>query len=496
MIRCAIYTRKSTDNGLERDYNSLDAQFDACRAYIQSQAHDNWRFDGLHFKDAAKTGAHLERSGLSLLLKHVVSGDVDMVVVHKIDRLTRSLADFAKLATLFEKHNANFVSVTQSLDTSNSVGRLSLNMLLSFAQFEREIASERMREKILASRKKGRWTGGSVPLGYSAHSGYLLINHGEAQLVELIYKLYADLGSATLVRKAIADDIASIPIELQGRAGRLSRGAIYTVLKNPIYVGLVRAGEELVSGLHEPIIDKSVWDLVQQQLRHRPYQRRLGKRNGKLGLLGKLWTSDKDRLTRSHTKKRGGKRYAYYVCAKSTCGELEKARFRIPCEKMHEAVANAIRSDLKNDETIALIVDSLTGECAAMGTIENVLADTSSHQRINELLDAVFSVRVGCKKVKLRYSLIDALSLADAKSFNHPIEREVSFPTPAQWRVKGRNDSLAVYREQICQSALISGQQWVADLYQNRGSTTATIASKHGVSRMTVYRTITRALES
>ena len=236
IIRCAIYTRKSSDEGLEQEFNSLDAQREACEAYIVSQRHAGWVALADMYDDGGLSGGSMERPALKRLLEDIKAGKVQIVVVYKVDRLTRSLADFAKIVDIFDAHKASFVSVTQQFNTTTSMGRLTLNMLLSFAQFEREIAGERIRDKIAASKKKGMWMGGNVPLGYGVRDRKLVVNEPEASTVGVIFRRYAELGSVALL-KAQLDRLGIVSKRREGAAGRLagsqhfSRGALYLMLR-------------------------------------------------------------------------------------------------------------------------------------------------------------------------------------------------------------------------------------------------------------------------
>ena len=259
-IRCAIYTRKSSEDGLEQDFNSLDAQREACEAYIASQRHEGWELLKDHYDDGGISGGHLERPALQQLMQAVDAKQVDQIVVYKIDRLTRSLADFAKLVDRLDQAEASFVSVTQSFNTATSMGRLTLNVLLSFAQFEREVTAERIRDKIAASKRKGLWMGGNVPLGYEKDGRTLQINPDEAEVVRKVYNLYDDWGTMNMVREAAARlDLRSKSRRAPDgtlRGGNLmSRGQLHHILTNPIYAGRIRHKGKAFEGQHPAIID-------------------------------------------------------------------------------------------------------------------------------------------------------------------------------------------------------------------------------------------------
>lgn len=270
-VRCAIYTRKSTEEGLEQEFNSLHAQRDACEAYVRSQASEGWIASATEYDDGGYSGGSTSRPGLQRLLTDIHRGEVDVVVVYKVDRLTRSLSDFAKIVDLFDRHTVSFVSVTQAFNTTTSMGRLTLNMLLSFSQFEREITAERIRDKIAASKAKGLWMGGRPPLGYDGVGRKLVVNPQEADLVRHIYQRYLELGSVlTLTVELKSKDIRSKRwtnkqgLEVGGAL--FSRGALYHLLANPVYRGTICHGELRYENSHPAIIDEATWVAVRTKL--------------------------------------------------------------------------------------------------------------------------------------------------------------------------------------------------------------------------------------
>jgi site-specific DNA recombinase len=271
-LRGAIYTRVSTDQGLEQDFNSLDAQREACEAYIKSQAHEGWRLIRDRYDDGGFSGGSMERPALRKLLADVEARWIDVIVVYKVDRLTRSLADFAKLVEAFDAHGVSFVSVTQSFNTTTSMGRLTLNVLLSFAQFEREVTGERIRDKIAASKKKGMWMGGVVPLGYRVEERALHVIDDHAPIVRSLFRRYLEAGSVVRLKQQLDADGVRIPIRIDGACrstggGLFSRGHIYKILSNPIYVGRIAHKGQVHEGQHQPIVIQDLWDRVQQNLR-------------------------------------------------------------------------------------------------------------------------------------------------------------------------------------------------------------------------------------
>src|SRR5271165_6137670 len=271
LLRCAIYTRKSTEHNLDLEFNSLDAQREACEAYIKSQLHEGWRLADERYDDGAFSGASLERPALQQLLTGVRAGKIDVIAVYKVDRLTRSLADFAKLVELFDAHSVSFVSVTQAFNTTSSMGRLTLNVLLSFAQFEREVIGERVRDKIAASKRKGIWTGGPAPLGYRCSGKKLAIVPEEAETVRFIFTRYCELGSMG----ALLEELDRLGIRTKacrlagGRVRgdiRFGAGPLAYLLKNSIYAGEVVYRGQVYRGEHEPILGRGLFEAVQAQL--------------------------------------------------------------------------------------------------------------------------------------------------------------------------------------------------------------------------------------
>ena len=317
LFRCAIYTRKSTDHNLDLEFNSLDAQREACEAYIKSQAHEGWRQIPDHYDDGAFSGASLDRPALQQLLSEVRAGKVDIIVVYKVDRLTRSLADFAKLVELFDQHSVSFVSVTQSFNTTTSMGRLTLNVLLSFAQFEREVIGERVRDKIAASKSKGIWVGGSIPLGYASVNKKLVVVPEDAETVRLIFRRYLEVGSIRdLVEDLDRKEIRTRRLTLatgKTRGGiRFGVGALSHLLRNRFYIGEVAYKGKIHPGEQAPIVDRELFEAVQAKLATGANARQLELRASPSILAGRLFDDRGNRMTPTHTNKRGA-RYRYYV---------------------------------------------------------------------------------------------------------------------------------------------------------------------------------------
>jgi DNA invertase Pin-like site-specific DNA recombinase len=316
--RCAIYTRKSSEEGLEQSFNSLDAQREACEAYVRSQAAEGWVLMDTLYDDGGFSGGTVERPALQQLLSDIDNGLVDLVIVYKVDRLSRSLADFVRLIEQFDQQDISFVSVTQQFNTASSMGRLTLNVLLSFAQFEREVTGERIRDKIAASKKKGMWMGGAVPLGYDVVNKQLVVNNVEVQQVRQLFEQYLNLGSVKKL-KAWADHQGMVSkcrtTQKQRQMGgcALSRGALYTILKNPTYIGKVAYQKKLFEGQHEGIIEEKLWQQVQAKLCQNRQQQQLKTHCQSPSLFaGLLFDDQGNPMSPSHSKK-GKKRYRYYV---------------------------------------------------------------------------------------------------------------------------------------------------------------------------------------
>jgi site-specific DNA recombinase len=340
--RCAIYTRKSTEEGLEQEFNTLDAQREACAAYILSQGHEGWEPVNEHYDDGGWSGGNMSRPALQQLIADIASGKVDVIVVYKIDRLTRSLADFARIVEVLDRAGASFVSVTQAFNTTTSMGRLTLNVLLSFAQFEREVTSERIRDKVAASKRKGMWMGGPVPLGYRLENRKLLIAEGEAETVRHIFRRYLGVGSVG----ALADELAAAGVRTKVRPfsnGRsvggveFTRGSLAQLLQNPLFTGRVRHRGELFEGEHEAIVDAAMWDKVQELLANNRRERLHGARARSPSLLtGMITDADGRPMTPVFTTK-GNRQHRYYVTRLRPGGD-RRSGWRVPAGEIDRAV--------------------------------------------------------------------------------------------------------------------------------------------------------------
>jgi site-specific DNA recombinase len=440
-IRCAIYTRKSSDEGLEQEFNSLDAQREACDAYIVSQRHARWIGLPDLYDDGGLSGGTLDRPALKRLLADVTAKKVQIIVVYKVDRLTRSLADFAKIVDVLDAHGASFVSVTQQLNTTTSMGRLTLNMLLSFAQFEREIAGERIRDKIAASKAKGMWMGGNVPLGYDVRDRKLVVNANEAETVRSIFRRYAELGSVALLRVEL-DRQGIVSKQRAGAGGDLaggksfSRGALYLMLQNRLYRGEVTHKGNVYPGQHEAIIDPELWQAVQEKLAAARRDRVICIGADAPSLLAGLIFDDKgQRLSPTHAVKKG-KRYRYYVStALITGGRGERPMGRrLPAGDVESLTLDRMRGFFASakevsDAVAPLGVDAQTQRALLeRSTTLSQRWGSLSSLELRELVHGVVErVEIGDSHISLRLDRRAIASRLMPEAASRPRDRD---PTP------------------------------------------------------------------
>ncbi len=347
-VRCAIYTRKSSEEGLDMEFNSLDAQREACSAYIASQRSEGWVELADQYDDGGFSGGTLERPALRRLMADIEAGCVDVVVVYKIDRLSRSLMDFARLVEVFDRCGVTFVSVTQSFNTTTSMGRLTLNVLLSFAQFEREVIGERIRDKVAASRRRGMWMGGFVPMGYRVENRKLVVHEPEAAIIRRIFERFLKVGSATLLARQLrAEDVRS------HRGRIIDKGNLYRVLRNRVYIGLAVHKGVAYPGEHAAIVSQPLWDKAQSILRESPRVRGCRARAATPALLkGLLFGPTGRAMSPTHTRKHG-KLYRYYVCQAALKGEVQPSPIRrVSAAAIETAVIDQLRALLQSPEVV------------------------------------------------------------------------------------------------------------------------------------------------
>jgi DNA invertase Pin-like site-specific DNA recombinase len=402
-VRCAIYTRKSTEEGLDQEFNSLDAQHEACAAYVLSQRQEGWSLLPTRYDDGAYSGGNMARPGLQRLLAEVRAGKVDVIIVYKVDRLTRSLTDFAKIVEALDGAGASFVSITQSFNTTTSMGRLTLNVLLSFAQFEREVISERVRDKVAASKAKGMWMGGPVPLGYAAVDRKLVVNQAEAETIRFIMRRYLELGS---VRELMVDlEQHGVRTKVQqmrdgSTRGGLSftRGPLYHLLKNRIYIGRIVHHEKTYPGEHQPIVNEQLFEAVQNTLAARGAEQKRGRGSAHQSLLAGMIRDAEDRpMTPVHATK-GNKRYRYYASNVAVPGDLETASpaTRVPAAELEAAIRAAVADVLEKAE----FVRARSGESSAAAMRSALSASKQLAHRVRD--EPVCLCRAHLRKLDLQ----------------------------------------------------------------------------------------------
>jgi DNA invertase Pin-like site-specific DNA recombinase len=510
--RCAIYTRKSSEEGLEQEFNSLAAQCEACEAFIRSQRHEGWVLARTRYDDGGFSGGNLERPALQHLIADIRAGRIDIVVVYKVDRLTRSLADFARLVELFDAEAVSFVSVTQQFNTTSSMGRLTLNVLLSFAQFEREVTGERIRDKIAASKKKGMWMGGNVPLGYDADERTLVINPGEAETVRHIFALYRELGCVRRVKQE-ADRLGlrtkrSTTANGAERGGKLfSRGHLYSLLSNPIYTGHIAHKGGLHPGQQPALIDDETWSAVRDQLAANTsdYRRRTKAAEPSL-LAGLLVDAQGERLTPSHAVKKG-RRYRYYVStALITDARTDRAQgWRLAAREIEEAVIRILADALTHPARLVERFDAmpsdqipkLLGRAAPMAA---TLA-RSPWERAKLVRELVEKVIVDEKTIiiKLRQAALlggdnpssaleaaseGAVELTAAVAFVlRGAETKLVLPGLTQQKYSSRCDPALI-------KAIARGHTWFEELATGRVRSLQELAKRDGISRRYIRRLV------
>jgi site-specific DNA recombinase len=476
-LRGAIYTRVSTDQGLEQDFNSLDAQREASEAYIKSQAHEGWRLIRDHYDDGGFSGGSMVRPALQKLLVDVQARRIDVIVVYKVDRLTRSLADFAKLVETFDAHGVSFVSVTQSFNTTTSMGRLTLNVLLSFAQFEREVTGERIRDKIAASKKKGMWMGGVVPLGYRVEERALHVIDDHASIVRSLFRRYLEAGSVVRLKQQLDADGVRLPIRIDGAGrstggGLFSRGHIYKLLSNPIYVGCIAHKGQVHEGQHQPIVIQDLWDRVQQNLRDHLEATRTKKtrQSSDALLIGKLYDDGGNRMSPTWARK-GSKRWRYYVSQAALQGEKSKAGsvLRVPAADVEGLVVEAVGKLSLSDASLADIRD------------------------IRDLIDGVV---IGRATIRIQLSEV-AEGTNSARILTLPWTR--LSPYRKREIIQGANDAKTYARPMpanaraILIEALRDAHRWLDELLSDSRLTSESIALRENKSERSIRMTLSLA---
>ncbi|WP_170335481.1 recombinase family protein [Ruegeria arenilitoris] len=497
-IRCAIYTRKSSEEGLEQDFNSLDAQREACEAYISSQKHEGWELLPNYYDDGGISGGQLDRPALQRLMQDVDEKRVDQIVVYKIDRLTRSLADFAKLVERLDAADASFVSVTQSFNTSTSMGRLTLNVLLSFAQFEREVTAERIRDKIAASKRKGLWMGGNVPLGYQADGRTLKIDEEESAKIRALYDLYLEHQSILDVKeRAEALGLRSRRRERPG--GRVTggkffdRGHIHHLLSNPIYAGRIRHKGQVFEGQHSAIIDPEIWSHVQRLLTDRAARERGVKQKATRSLLaGKLFDEIGDRLTPSHSRK-NGKRLRYYISGRLVADRSQKHpdAWRLPAEQLENLLAEVVRQHLSRPNAVVSMAQDMSA--AEIVSATELLRDCQS---VRKCLGLIARADLGQGSLRVQLDLQALARMIECRA-DQVDAGELTIEAPFRMRRRGVELKLHLGDappeiDQTLVRNIIKARQCLAMIIDGR--TFSEIAESEGTSKRRVQDVVDLAM--
>src|ERR1700694_713610 len=488
-VRCAIYTRVSTEHGLDQEFNSLDAQYDAASAYIKSQAHAGWTLIRSRYDDGGYSGGSTDRPDLQKLLDDIRARKIDVIVVYKVDRLTRSLADFAKLVELFDAHGVSFVSVTQQFNTTTSMGRLTLNVLLSFAQFEREVTSERIRDKIAASKRKGLWVGGNLPCGYEMKDGKIAIVEEEAELFRSIYRRYLELGSVNeLVRDLRERNIRTKTRQLSTGAMRggipFGRGALYYVLSNRFYIGEVKYKDEILPGEQPPIMDPALFEAVRQKSLAQWSHRTTTRNKSDHLLTGLLFDDAGHCMVPTHATK-AGIRYRYYVSTPILHGEARTASAgsvsRVPAADIEAVVVKLLKKHLAAKQDGSTTSNVLSGDRGAVAQL--VAGIVVSEDRLG---------------VRLKSENADEPSDSpDDRSLTSPWQkppskrsRQILLPHDAS-RSKVRPEQFE--RRARLVSAIARGRRWLVDVVSGRVTTVAELCARENCSVRQVNMTISLA---
>lgn len=444
--RCAIYTRKSHEDGLDQDFNSLDAQYEACKAYTASQIGLGWKLREARYDDGGISGGHIKRPALQTLIRDIKAGLIDVIVVYKVDRLTRSLTDFAKLVEIFDEHDVSFVSVTQAFNTTTSMGRLTLNVLLSFAQFEREVTAERIRDKFAASKKRGIWMGGTYPIGYQQKDRKLHIVNDEADTVRTIFRLYIERQSASDI-KAKLDSLglkSKMRLDKDGkkRGGqKFSVGAIYWILKNPIHIGKIKHKDILYEGDHDAVISEEDWNCVQNILENNS-GKRIRQTNSKCTTLLRDLLEDADRnpLVPKLARNRN-KTYRYYV-SKNAPKNRQDSGWRIPAKTIEPIIRDLLNSTLGSRLTLLDLLNLQSPSVDLIGKIDDLgrtlcdgLKSKNKDAQRKTLITWIDKITIESDKLSVRFN---ASAFENALHIELPETKEIRLAKPMTLRRRGQ----------------------------------------------------------
>src|SRR5467141_2292811 len=514
--RCAIYTRKSSEEGLEQEFNSLQAQCEACEAYIRSQRHEGWVLARTRYDDGGFSGGNMERPALQRLLADIQGDRMDIIVVYKVDRLTRSLADFARLVEIFD---AQGVSVTQQFNTTSSMGRLTLNVLLSFAQFEREVTGERIRDKIGASKKKGMWMGGIVPLGYDASERTLIVNPADAETVRRIFALYLELGCVRRVKEE-ADRLGlstkrSATANGTERGGKsFSRGHLYNLLSNPIYIGEIAHKGQLYPGQHPVLIDTETWTAVRDQLATNASDHRRKANAAEPSLLAGLLTDARgERFTPSHAVKKG-RRYRYYVSTAliTEAGTDQSHGWRLSAQEIEDAVIRVLADALISPALLIERVGTAIPSDQTQKMLDRAIRLAAVLKRspaerakvVRDLIEKVV-IEENAITIRMRRSSLSGGAVVPPSSEN-PSDRPIELTAPVAFRRRGTEMRLVLpgvatqNESSRCDPTLIKalarGRAWFEELAAGRARSLRELAERDGITRRYVRRLVALAFLS
>jgi DNA invertase Pin-like site-specific DNA recombinase len=511
--RCAIYTRKSTEEGLEQDFNSLHAQREACEAFIRSQRHEGWQVLPEAYDDGGYSGGTMDRPALSRLLEAAQSGTVDVIVVYKVDRLTRSLVDFARMVELFDANGLSFVCVTQQFNTTTSMGRLTLNVLLSFAQFEREVTGERIRDKIAASKKKGLWMGGLVPLGYDLKNRTLVINEPEAETVRTLFRLYLELETVRRLKEE-ADRRGLVTKRRPQATGAITggasftRGHLYQLLSNPLYAGEVRHKGATYPGQHPAIVDRETFAAVQQRLAQNATNRH-SPTNAKVPslLTGLVYDETGDLLCPTHANKKGT-RYRYYISKRLMHpSDPSSGGWRLPAKELEGVVLRGIvgllKDDLRLSEALQMKDTSADRSHEVMKQAAALAGDLlqGSPQRQRQLLAGLLSCLVlQAAAISVEIRLASLLDLLDPQRscLELGANGALNFLIPIELKRRGVESKLVMQvssgsptpRDAKLVSLLADAHRWIDDLGQGRAVSLRDLARQYNRDVGEVSRTL------
>jgi len=509
-LRCAIYTRVSTEHGLEQEFNSLDNQREASEAYIKSQAHEGWRLIRNRYDDGGFSGGSMDRPALQKLLDDVRARRIDVIVVYKVDRLTRSLADFAKLVELFDTHQVSFVSVTQSFNTTTSMGRLTLNVLLSFAQFEREVTGERIRDKIAASKKKGIWMGGVVPLGYRVENRALHVVEHHAEFVRDVFRRYLEIDSVVRLKAILDQEDVRLPTRTDGTGkttggGLISRGHLYKILSNPIYIGRLTHKGRVHYGLHDPIVDNETWNRVQSLLAEHAQHKNVPRQDSDAFLAGKLFDDRGNRMSPSHAAK-GGRRWRYYVSQAVLQGRKQDAGSvaRVAAIEVEPRVAEAVQAVLSvSDRQRSMGSQSEQRHTSRLGMSANFPAPREpAPSGANE---AAADLRAAVERVMITRTTIEIeLSEGIAGDQDRILMIPCTPPSPHRRReiIQGNGDQSYAIRPMktkarvILLEALRDAHRWLQELMTVSDQTVEALAAREGKTERSIRMTLSLAFLS